>query len=700
MKYLVLLSAIVLSSFILPIKAVQSQAIDFKNYKLLKSSGEIPVCVTKTLTLKNEIESKNIADDKKTSQQKKEFLMKSDWELFQLVRKGNVLFNDPIGLYITEVARELLKNDPRLFEELNFFAIRYPEVNAFSNNSGFIFVNIGLIANLETESELAFILAHEIAHYVKKHPMEAHLDNLKLFKDKKAYRYKSYNKKIDLIGKRSREIEFESDSIGISLFLESSYNLTAIDRSLNQLHYSYIPFSDEPFDIHFFNDREFVIPECYFLDSCSGKSPIKDTYDENYSHPNIYKRKAHVQSILADKQTLSDRKDFLVSENRFRNVIETARFELVHLNVRNEEYGDAIYNAYSLLKQYPDNKYLELSIAKSLYGLTKYKNEDKYYYVAEPYEKAEEQSQQVHYFLKQLNRKQLNVLSVKYIQKMKKKYPTADFLDKLETDLINEMIIKNDIDFEKFSDTVKNNSYEIVNNSSTKRELQKITENFYLLAFRKEARNDPDFIRKCTEAKKAKIMNDKKPLVSQEEKEKQEKKTMLEIREKGLPEQFSNIIILDPYLAIDREKIEKEYSQYDNYKKQLDQTVKESAIHTGIKHALISSRDIYTGNDIDQYNNLCIYREMMNENLSHDIESFYPVGAEYFCDENIKKDELLCYMGLFDNSVDEKYYITFIDLDSGNSLYWNEKETQKGRTDKVLKYLNEDFQILTKQKNH
>lgn len=675
----------------------QSQPIDFNNFQVLKSSGALPQAVITALSLSNgkAIDKEVASGTKKTAQQKKTFLMKNDCDLFQLIRNGNILFGDPISNYVEKVAKKLLKDNPQLFEELHIYTIKYPAINAFSNNNGFIFVDIGLIANLETEAELAFVLAHEISHYIKKHPMEAHLENLKIFKGKSAYRFKSINQKLDLLGKRSRNIEFEADSIGISLFIASSYNTSAIDKSLERLHYSYIPFSDEPFDIGFFNEGNFKVPECYFLDTCSKKSIIKDTYDENYSHPNIFKRKARAKTILEGKPSKAG-KDFLVSESEFLYIREIARFELVHLNVRNEEYGDAIYNAYALLKQYPDNEYLELCIAKSMYGLTKYKNEEKYFYVAEPYEKAEGQSQQVHYFLKQMNRKQLNVLAIKYLRRMKKIYPSAEFLDKLETDLINEMIIKNGIDFEMFKDADKFKNEERLNPSISKRELQKKNENFYFMAFRDEAANDTGFINKCLRAQYKKVAEEQKSRISLKEKDESEKRALDNIRLRGVGNNIGNLIVIDPYIQIDNEKIEKEYLQYDVNKKELDLKVIESAKSSGLKPTMISSRDININNDTDKYNELCTYREMLLESMSHDIDCFYPVGASYFSADKGDIKNILCYFGLFDDTPNDQYYISFIDLNSGKTLFWNEKKVQKGNLDKIKKYLTEDFLVLTK----
>jgi len=696
MKKLVLLRLLLLPILFLVIESIYSQKVDFPNYTVLKSSGELPEAVIKALSLNNgeEINKGIAADTKKTAQQKKIFLMKNDCEIFSLFRNGLMLFGDPMSLYVNKVAAELLKDNTELLAELNFFVLKNPAVNAFSNNNGFVFINTGLLANLETESELAFVLAHEISHYIRKHPMEAHLENLKIIKGKSAYRFKSNNQKLDLMGKRSREYEFEADSIGISLLLASSYNPETIDKSLEHLHYSYIPFSDLAFDTHFFNNGDFVVPSCYFMDTCAKKTPIKDTYDENYSHPNIFKRKTHADKILATKK-LNSGNDFLVSENEFNYIREIARFELVHLNVRNEEYGDAIYNAYALLNNYPDNRYLELNIAKSLYGLTKYKNEDKYFQVAESYEKAEGESQQVHFFLKQLNRKQLNAISINYIQKVKNKYPDAVFLDKLETDLINEMIIKNDFDIEKAKNGAKFLPTEEPDPALSKRELQKRTENFYYHAFNSETDSDTSFIRKCADAKERKALTDRKTALSAKEKYEAEKKSMELIRSKGLHMKFDSLIVLDPYLEIDRNNIEDEYPLYDKNKGSYDQKIIESTASTGLKLFLLSSREIISSNDISKYNQLCMYREMFRENMTHDIDYFYPIGAEYFSDHKPGIKNIMCYTGLYDGTPDDQYFITYIDLKTGETLYWNERKIQKGNFDKAKKYLIEDFQVLT-----
>jgi hypothetical protein len=100
-----------------------SQKVDFSNYSVLKSAGELPEAVIKALSLNNgEAINKGIAaDSKKTAQQKKIFLMKNDCEIISLFRNGAMMFGDPLSIYVNKVAAELLKDNTDLLAELNFF---------------------------------------------------------------------------------------------------------------------------------------------------------------------------------------------------------------------------------------------------------------------------------------------------------------------------------------------------------------------------------------------------------------------------------------------------------------------------------------------------------------------------------------------------------------------------------------------------
>ncbi|HEY3600283.1 MAG TPA: M48 family metalloprotease [Paraburkholderia sp.] len=53
--------------------------------------------------------------------------------------------------------------------DFDLFAIRDPQINAFSLPGGFIGVNTGLIVATQTESELASVIGHEMGHVLQRH---------------------------------------------------------------------------------------------------------------------------------------------------------------------------------------------------------------------------------------------------------------------------------------------------------------------------------------------------------------------------------------------------------------------------------------------------------------------------------------------------------------------------------------------------
>src|SRR5258705_2711577 len=54
-------------------------------------------------------------------------------------------------------------------QDFEFFGVRDPTINAFALPGGFVGVHTGLITAADSESELASVLAHELAHVTQRH---------------------------------------------------------------------------------------------------------------------------------------------------------------------------------------------------------------------------------------------------------------------------------------------------------------------------------------------------------------------------------------------------------------------------------------------------------------------------------------------------------------------------------------------------
>lgn len=77
---------------------------------------------------------------------------------------------DPeIQQYIQSIGQQLAANSDTPSSPFHFFVVMDPNINAFAGPGGYIGVNSGLILLTEAESELASVMAHEIAHVTQRH---------------------------------------------------------------------------------------------------------------------------------------------------------------------------------------------------------------------------------------------------------------------------------------------------------------------------------------------------------------------------------------------------------------------------------------------------------------------------------------------------------------------------------------------------
>jgi predicted Zn-dependent protease len=71
--------------------------------------------------------------------------------------------------YLSALGNRLVANSQDVRQDFEFFLIRDNTLNAFAMPGGYIGVHTGLIVAAQSESELAAVLAHEIAHVTQRH---------------------------------------------------------------------------------------------------------------------------------------------------------------------------------------------------------------------------------------------------------------------------------------------------------------------------------------------------------------------------------------------------------------------------------------------------------------------------------------------------------------------------------------------------
>jgi len=91
-------------------------------------------------------------------------------KFLKIVTKHFEIIDDPFILdYISKTGKKIASHFPSKSFDYHFYTIKQDSYNAFALPAGHIFINSGLIMGMESEDELAGILAHEIAHVYCRH---------------------------------------------------------------------------------------------------------------------------------------------------------------------------------------------------------------------------------------------------------------------------------------------------------------------------------------------------------------------------------------------------------------------------------------------------------------------------------------------------------------------------------------------------
>ncbi len=95
-------------------------------------------------------------------------------QLLRSLRAANAIADDPLlDEYLSSLGYLLVAHSDRPEQQFTFFAVRSEQINAFASPGGFVGMNTGLIATAENESEVAAVLAHEVAHVTQRHLVRA-----------------------------------------------------------------------------------------------------------------------------------------------------------------------------------------------------------------------------------------------------------------------------------------------------------------------------------------------------------------------------------------------------------------------------------------------------------------------------------------------------------------------------------------------
>ena len=91
----------------------------------------------------------------------------------RLLGAAPLMANDGVQRYVNHVGRWLASQTERPDLPWQFGVLEAPQLNAFATPGGNVFITRGMLERMRSEAELAGVLAHEIAHVLRKHHLKA-----------------------------------------------------------------------------------------------------------------------------------------------------------------------------------------------------------------------------------------------------------------------------------------------------------------------------------------------------------------------------------------------------------------------------------------------------------------------------------------------------------------------------------------------
>ncbi len=391
---------------------------DFNNYQTLLSKGNMPADFSTPVSQKiaNDLASNKLTFKTKTDAQK--YLKEIHERLDNVLYSGSVIYGDEISTYVQQVAANLLKDDPELFKELRFYTIKSNETNAFSTSPGIIFVTTGLIAQLSSEAQLAFVLSHEIAHYEKKHTHEEYLNSQKVGEIKR-------REQILKLSQFSKEKELEADQLALSRYHKMGYSKEELLGTFDVLMYSYLPFDELTFPKDYFNTAYMYIPEesfNYEIKPITAEEDYNDTYS---SHPNIKKRKDAVQKSVSEYTNWGNA-SFKLDDKLFFELRTVCRLESIRLDVIDGNMISALYSIFLMEKEFPGSFYLDKM--KAITWLSLQQQAFKLEGDSQNY-KVEGESSLLYNFLRRANIFEAATIGMRIIYDLRAKHPGDTFFE-------------------------------------------------------------------------------------------------------------------------------------------------------------------------------------------------------------------------------------------------------------------------------
>lgn len=409
-----------------------------------------------------------------------------EYYIRNLMLSGKVLFNDSLGNYLHDVLATLLPQSGNK-RPIEIYSVKSAAINSFISPTGQIFITTGLIARLQNEAELAFVLARELAHFQLKHEINFYVGVERRETNTSAPISLGEDAENLLLSRSffSRRQEMQADTYALVTFLRSGYSPEGLEQVFDRFKQPQAPYGHRAFDFSLIESDRLKIPAAYY----NGSIERNDEGEENSTQPGLTARRAALAAMLSERKEAPGN-GHKVSPERFNRFRALCRFSLNAQYYAGRKYLQAFYNTSSLLADYGDDSFARHHFSRSLYAMSKYRATAMRNEVVEAANQIYGPFQAVLRFFDNAQGKELTAVALNYIYRQYKLSPGSQEYEAWWKDLILTMKSRYYNSAEEFRRSLMSDStLQIVGNTSITGQLR----NNFLGTTLYEFRNDGKF---------------------------------------------------------------------------------------------------------------------------------------------------------------------------------------------------------------
>ncbi|GBL35033.1 hypothetical protein EMGBS15_06280 [Filimonas sp.] len=264
--------------------------------------------------------------------------------------KGKQYIDDPFVKKYLKTILDSVTVRNGLKEKYEIVCTRYTVPNAFNMGDYKLYINIGILERLKNESQLAFLICHELSHQLLFHVQDNFIANEKLSKDKTVKKeirdinkakYNKLDKTFQFIknynydfAKYSRANEQSADSMALVLLQKTDYDLHEGIGLMEILDHADDDSTKIDYTKFLENQTQTIKPEWLVGKKNTltfGKQKaLEFDKDSIKTHPDIPNRIKMIDSqISLIKDLPKDKKIFVQPEAKFDSLVNVSKFEII-----------------------------------------------------------------------------------------------------------------------------------------------------------------------------------------------------------------------------------------------------------------------------------------------------------------------------------------------------------------------------------